>query len=86
MPPSLGRIVHYTLSDYDAAAITQRRKDDSTVANLVCGGQVFPAIVVRVFGGTTINLKVFLDGDDTYWATSRVEGADQGTWCWPPRV
>lgn len=38
----------------------------------------------------TVNLQVYLDGNDTYWATSRVraenETGEQGQWHWPPRV
>jgi hypothetical protein len=42
--------------------------------------------VVRTFGGTAANLQVFLDGNDAYWATSRVEGSERGNWVWAPRV
>ncbi|MGP3965694.1 hypothetical protein ACTWPT_58105 [Nonomuraea sp. 3N208] len=38
----------------------------------------------RRLGG--INLQVFLDGNDTYWVTSRSEGDQSDTWTWPPRV
>jgi hypothetical protein len=46
------------------------------VGNVVQAGDVYPAVVVRIFhpSMTTINLQVFLDGNDTYWATSRTEG------------
>jgi hypothetical protein len=54
--------------------------------NEVTEGDVYPAIVVRTFLGTTVNLQVQLDGNDTYWATSRSEGDDAGFWSWPPRV
>jgi hypothetical protein len=43
-------------------------------------GDVCAATVVRVWGGMTVNLQVHLDGNDTYWATSRVEGDKPGTW------
>jgi hypothetical protein len=45
-------------------------------------------MVVAIFNGesTTCNLKVFLDGEDCYWATSRSLGDKPGTWSWPPRV
>jgi hypothetical protein len=58
------------------------------VGNTAVAGQVFPATVVRVFdpSTTTANLQVLLDGNDTYWATSRVEGDTAGTWAWPARV
>lgn len=56
--------------------------------NHVAVGEVYPALVVRVFDPsvTTANLQVLLDGNDTYWATSRVEGEEPGQWSWPPRV
>ncbi|MEU4558530.1 hypothetical protein AB0F72_09070 [Actinoplanes sp. NPDC023936] len=58
------------------------------VGNSAEAGQVFPATIVRVFDseGGTSNLQVTLDGNDTYWATSRRNGDDEGTWAWPPRV
>jgi hypothetical protein len=32
------------------------------------------------------NLQVFLDGDCSYWATSRKQGDDPCQWSEPPRV
>lgn len=99
--PSIGRIVHYRLTAQDAADINRRRKDfhesrsadDQTgfvghVGNHAAEGDVFPATIVRVWEESTIicNLQVQLDGNDTYWATSRAEGDEPGNWCWPPRV
>lgn len=47
-------------------------------------GQVFPAFVVADFGsGAYLNLHVLLDGNDTYWATSRQHGDEPGQWSWP---
>jgi len=108
MQPTIGRIVHYTLTEQDAEAINRRRADfaafqrshahphepgqpgatghQAHVGNPAAAGQVFPASVVRTFGGAAVNLQVQLDGTDTYWATSRVEGAEPGQWSWPPRV
>lgn len=100
MQPTVGRIVQYKLADYDA--INSRRRDAGefrrTLAqpveagdrgrtgNHVREGDVFPAVVVRTFGGTTVNLQVLLDGNDTYWATSRMEGTETCQWSWPERV
>ncbi|MEU8196355.1 hypothetical protein AB0C10_21465 [Microbispora amethystogenes] len=111
--PTIGRIVHYMLSEQDAKAINKRRDDfhayqhahaptaepgqpgatghQAHLGNHAEAGQVYPALVVRVFpGGTEVNgvcnLQVHLDGNDTYWATSRVEGDQPGTWAWPARV
>lgn len=54
--------------------------------NQVQEGQVYPAVVVRDWdeASGTVNLQVLLDGNDTYWATSRLPGYGPGTWCWPP--
>ncbi len=94
--PTIGRIVLYTLNKQDADFINQRRKQarDSgrlgeiaiIYGNDAAEGQVFPADVVRVFNVGSVNLQVKLDGTDTYWATSRAEGDQPGTWAWPPRV
>ncbi len=57
------------------------------VGNHVAPGDVYPAVVVRVFDGYDgVNLHVLLDGNDTLWATSRHEGTAHGEWSWPPRV
>ncbi len=60
------------------------------IGNPVEPGQTYPAIVVRVWdaGGDinpAINLKVLLDGNDDYWARSRLpnELKTEGTWHWP---
>lgn len=108
--PTIGRIVHYTLTEQDAASINVRRSDFKAfeaghkhphepgqpaatghiahVGNHAEAGQVYPATVVRVFDSSTstANLQVTLDGNDTYWATSRAEGDEPGHWAWPPRV
>lgn len=110
MQPTIGRIVHYTLTEPAAASINVRRADFKAfeashahphepgtpnatghiahVGNHAEAGQVYPAIVVRVFDSTvgTANLQVALDGNDTYWATSISEGEGPGTWAWPPRA
>ncbi|ETK33192.1 hypothetical protein [Microbispora sp. ATCC PTA-5024] len=96
--PDIGRIVQYTLSEADAAEINVRRMDDRASRGERPGppgygggaeaGQVYPAIVVRVFASSfnSVNLQVLLDGHDTYWAVSRAEGDQPGTWTWPPPI
>lgn len=90
--PTVGRIVHYQLSDGDVALIDRHGIDrmGRTDRNAARAGQVYPAMVVAVFDPSTgsANLKVFLDGGAgaEYWATSRVEGDEPGQWSWPPRV
>jgi hypothetical protein len=59
------------------------------IGNSVAAGDVFPAIVVRRWSDvptSVIQLQVFLDGNDTYWAASVPEGDAPGNWSWPPRV
>ena len=107
MKPSIGRIVHYRLSEQDAAAINVRRSDFlafqashshphepgqpgatghvAHFGNRVREGDVYPAVVVRVFDPDLVNLQVLLDGTDTYWATSRRHGDASGEWSWPER-
>lgn len=106
--PTVGRVVHYTMSQFDADAVNKRRADfqqfrslhsgpsdpgqagaDGHVAhvgNHVPAGLVCAAIVVRSFGGDAVNLQVLMDGNDTFWATSRTEGDGEGHWSWPVRT
>lgn len=55
--------------------------------NAVHEGDVFPAMIVKTWGDTpeaSVNLKVFLDGTDTYWATSVHVGDKPGDFRWMP--
>ena len=102
---SIGRIVHYTLSEHDAEAINKRRKDAKNlngagvtlasqelgaqihVGNEVRAGEQYPATIVRVFqSANSANLRVWLDGNDDFWACSVSEGDGGRHWNWPPRV
>lgn len=87
--PTAGRLVHYTISEYDAKVIASQRKAAGlTATNEARPGDVLPATIIRVWSTETgcSNLQVHLDGPDTYWATSRAEREDPGYWIWPPRV
>jgi hypothetical protein len=89
--PSIGRIVHYTLNQQDADEINRRRAADPVtgVGNQAREGDVYPAMVVRIFGETpesAVNLQVSLDGNDQFWATSRTLGEGPFHWAWPERV
>lgn len=111
MKPTIGRIVHYVLTQDDANAINKRRADFQAfrsnfsgpsdpgqagadghmahVGNHAAEGDVYPAMVVRIFEHASpgcVNLQVHLDGTDVFWATSRYEGNQSGHWTWPPRV
>lgn len=99
--PSIGRIVHYTLTDLDADAVNRRRKDSERnrgkqtedalgyvahIGNQATAGDVFPMMIVRVWGETpqsSVNGQVFLDGNDVLWVTSRSEGEGPGHFAWP---
>jgi hypothetical protein len=100
MIPTAGRIVHYTATQGDADDINKRRAAFERslreagpgahalhVGSHVSEGDAFPAMIVRTLGGDVVNLQVHLDGNDTYWATSRQEGDGRpGTWSWPART
>lgn len=81
LKPTVGRIVHFHLSD----------------------GEVRPAIIVRVWSDTCVQLQVFTDGyndndvlrsmqrigsgdaPNVLWATSSEHGTDAHQWSWPQR-
>lgn len=69
MKPTIGRIVIYTLPTGN-----DFRNN---------GAREAPAIIARVFDDGKINLRVFLDGSETPWATSVTEGTSPDTWHWP---
>jgi hypothetical protein len=61
------------------------------MGNEVNIGDSFPAMIVRVWDekpskNSFVNLQVFLDGEDTYWATSRKMGDRNGDWYETPRT
>lgn len=56
------------------------------IGNEVREGDVFPMMIVKVWGETStsaVNGQVFLDGNDVFWATSRAAGDGPGTFSWP---
>lgn len=80
----------------DAARNLDKIREDALgyvahVGNWVEAGDKFPMIIVRVWNTepteqTAVNGSVLLDGTDTYWATSRVQGEAPGQWHAPVRV
>lgn len=94
--PTIGRIVHYQLAADDAAIIAEHRARTAAGdhCNTAHAGDRYPAMIVRVndTAAWSVNLRVFLDGADDYWCTSREGGPDgatgslDGRWFWPPRV
>lgn len=97
MLPTVGRTVLYTLTAGDATAINAARdcqqgqepkshlNKHCPAGNHVAAGDVCAAVVVRVFDpkSWTVNLQVLLDGNDTYWATSRTFGEGECQWRYP---
>lgn len=58
------------------------------VGNPVHVGQIIPMIVTAVwpreFGDQPgVNGQCLLDGNDSFWVTSKQEGDGAGTWAWP---
>ncbi len=89
MIPSIGRIVHYRLTEQDCAAINNHRVKRNALGNPATPGSVYPLIITRVWGdthGSAVNGQVMLDGDDTLWVTSVTEGDSGRNWFVPPRV
>lgn len=86
--PTIGRVVHYRLSEQDIELIAEHRRETGEQGNTAYPGDVYPAFVVRAFGDTlSVNLRVMLDGPDTLWVTSRGYSVQtQGCWFWPPRI
>lgn len=84
-------VINKRRDDFDKARYTDKRPEveetgfQAHLGNRAEAGQVFPAIIVRVFGGAAANLKVLLDGSDDFWATSRSEGEGPFRWTWPQR-
>jgi hypothetical protein len=68
-----------TLPDAEAATELGTTGHIGHAGNVVSEGDEYPAVIVRDWGGCA-NLQVLLDGNDTYWATSRSEGDGPGTW------
>lgn len=91
---TIGRIVYFVFSAADAAAVMILRQHSAAAGKSIGAGDIYPAMVVRVHGLIEgidqgfVNLKVFLDGDDTYWATSIPyhENKTRHSWHWSARV
>lgn len=86
------RVVYFVFNQTAAHAVERQRLrspgsgETGGGGNPVRVGDILPALVVQTWGAesTSINLKVMLDGPDTYWATSIPYDAAKtpGTWHW----
>lgn len=91
---TIGRIVHYRVSETDAKHINGFYEYGGRRGNLAKAGDVYPAMIVAVWGDpqdsqTVVNLQVFVDADFPYWTSSvhqEVELGQVGVWFWPPRI
>lgn len=68
----------------------QERADGSLVhvGNDVSAGETYPMLITRLWGDepdSAVNGQVFLDGNDTYWATSVTVGDGPRHFAWPTR-
>ena len=74
MKPTIGRIVIYKLYEGFEPCLKN-------------GGETeLPAVIVRVWSDTCVNLKVLTDGVHDEWVTSVVQGEGPRSWNWPARV
>lgn len=78
MQPTLGRIVIYKYGQDEKCLHTN-------------GASECPAVIVRVWSDTCVNLKLIEDGQQDSWLTSRLlytgpdSGDGSGQWRWPER-
>jgi hypothetical protein len=96
---TVGRLVHYVLTETDAKEINEAHQAANEtptadripgiqyhVGNLVTAGEHCGATLVKVWNKENgyVNLKVQLDGQDDYWATSKSysDQKEPGTWHW----
>ena len=82
-----GRIVYFVFGAGDLENIVRARASSGVRGNALHAGDIAPAMIVRVFDQASgmANLKVHLDGPDTYWATSAHYDASKGvghSWHW----
>jgi hypothetical protein len=85
MTPTIGRIVHYRISEADLLTI-QRYRDAGAFINPYSIGEIVPMLIVKVWSDTTVNGKAILDGQADLWVSSRTMGEQPNQWCWPERV
>lgn len=75
--PTCGRIVWYHPPTVTQESIQKENGNGST--------DPLPAVIVRVWSDTCVNLKVITDGPVDKWITSATQGDGLGQWNWPAR-
>lgn len=79
--PTVGRSVHYRLSEPQAAyadALAGRK-------NVLKAGKVCPATVTDVHSADCVDLRIIIGAHDAF-QTSVMRGDGNGMWDWPPRA
>lgn len=92
MKPTIGRIVHYKLSDQDAQAINRRRTSGAAIAERIAAGtwpigaqaHVGPPavegttvpLIVVAADDTMVNGRAFLDGSEELAVSRAAESQD----------
>lgn len=71
MFPTIGRIVIYKVG----------KEDQSELHSIDV--KELPAVIVRVWTETCVNLKILTDGPVDVWKTSVVQGTGEYSWSWP---
>ena len=87
--PVVGRIVYYVFDQRNIERVREQRlsgpgEDIVAPGNPIYEGDRVAAVVTAVFGDEFVNLKVFLDGPDLYWATDvkHDHAGEPGSWMW----
>ena len=76
--PTVGRIVHFVIDEH-----TAKQFNDCKDGNSVQAGEVLPAVIVRTWGGTCVNLRVLRDAGTDGWVTSVAQEDETcATRCW----
>jgi hypothetical protein len=50
------------------------------IGNEATEGQILPMVITAVHSESCVNGQVFLDGNDTLWVTSVLQGNEPGNW------
>lgn len=79
--PAIARIVHYSLTEGQAAfADAQAGRKNTLEAGKLC-----PAIITDVHSDDCVDLRIIIRGQDAF-VTSVALGTAPGTWQWPERT
>lgn len=84
--PTIGRIVHLTLSADQAHSINRNPAIGGSAVN---EGETYPLIITRVWpvgmyeSGLVVNGHVLLDAPNNLWVTCLHHGDQPGQWHWP---